>query len=429
MDFSSLKGVRRAMSVEELYRIHYLDIFCYVQSLVRREDVAQDLTQDTFVRACENPHITEQQNNKKAKAWLLTVARNLCIDYWRKMQKENLKLVFKEVDFSQIPLYGDDPLHSIKSKELKNVIQTAIDSLKWEHQEAIYLFDLKQFSYRESAMILGISEVAFASLLKRARKALISEMLKNSAPNLAKEPLSERELKKLIYWFDILDFPINLEVEVATKTRNFFNGFNEGFEAFRKGSYPEGLNDYLISTVTMTKDDVVADFGCGSGSLTFKLSPHVRKVYAIDHSVEMLNRLKEQMKNKQCDNIQPVYDDVSSNFSFPAETFDVGFCCMLLHHIYDPRAALKQVAKTLVPGGRLVIADLTYTNLNWKFKELHDFWSGFKPDQLSKWLEDSGFKVLNIEENYKYSFKFFDIKNGDLRIEVPLLYAYCVRDY
>lgn len=414
--------------VESLYRIYHQDIFRYVRSHVQNTELAQDITQDTFVRACDNLHIMEQPNNHRVKAWLMTVARNLCIDYWRKIQHESKNLDYEDVNDHDCFFSENDPLQSIESKEIKRVIRTAIKSLKLEHRQAICLFDLRHFTYKESAHILGISEVAFASLLKRARKAFINELMKIIFPNLEKDVISEREVRKLVYWFDILDLPINLEEKVSYKSRDFFNGFNERFDFFRRDSYPEALNDYLISTVQLEKHHVVADIGCGTGSLTFKLSPQVKKVYAIDHSPEMLNILNQNCLERQSSNVQPILADVASDFSLPAAAFDIGFCCMVLHHIYDPKAALQKIAKTIVPGGHLIIADLAYTNLNWKFKEAHDFWSGFKVSQMSKWLEDSGFKLLNIEENKEYCFSFSDIKNEAVRIEVPLLYAHCVRE-
>lgn len=415
--------------MEELYHTYHQDIFRFVLSRVQNEETAQDITQDTFVRACENPQIMEEANKGKLKAWLLTVARNLCIDYWRKIQKSGASLNFEEVTHSEVFLSEHDPLQSIESNEIKEVVQTAIRLLKSEHQQAIYLFDLKQLSYKESANLLGLSESAFTSLLKRARKSLIQEMMKIIVPNITKEKLSAKEMKKLVYWFDILDFPINLNERISDKSRDFFNGFNERFATFRKNSYPEGLNDYLISTVPLAKHHKVVDIGCGIGDLTFKLSPEVEKVYAIDHSPEMLNLLKKNITEKRQFNIQSILADVGLDFSFPPESLDIAFCCMVLHHIYDPKTVLQKLEKALTPGGHLVIADLAYTDCNWIFKESHDFWSGFKLSQMSKWLEDSGFKVLHIEENEKYLFSFVETKHEENRVEVPLLYAHCVKQY
>nr|WP_295971708.1 sigma-70 family RNA polymerase sigma factor [uncultured Bacillus sp.] len=415
--------------IEDLYHIHYQDIFHYVLSRVENADVAQDITQETFVRACDHLHVMKQQDKGKVKAWLLTVARNICIDHWRKIQKSGANINLEAVHFSEKLLSENDPLQSIESKEIKKVIQTAINLLKSEHQQAICFFDLNQLSYKESANLLGISEAAFASLLKRARKALIHELIKMMVPGLTKENISEREMKKLVYWFDILDFPINLEEKVSYKSRDFFNGFNERFASFRKESYPEGLNDYLISTAKLDKHQVAADIGCGLGNLTITLSPHVKKVYAVDHSSEMLKILSKKISEKQLFNIYPILADITLDSSFPTEAFDVGFCCMVLHHIYDPKAVLEKIAKVVTPGGHLIIADLAYTKFNWKFKESHDFWSGFKLIQMSRWLEDSGFKVLQIEENEKYRFKFAETIHVNNRVEVPLLFAHCVRQY
>lgn len=413
--------------VDRVFRSYYEDIFQYVYSLVQSFDIAEDITQETFIQIFEGAQTIPDKKSTTLRTQLMEIADELYAYYCKKIVSEGMNEALEELNHTNNYPTKGDPLHSIRSKEMKNVIQTAIKSLKKEHQLAVQLFDMEQHSYKESAAMLGMSEVAFASLLKRARRALVRELIKGVDPEIVKEPFSERELKKLVYWFDILDFPIDPEIEVALKSKGFFDGMNENFEAFRNDTYPEGLNEYLLSEVPLNKEDIVVDIGCGAGSLTFLISPHVSEVYAVDHSVEMLNALKETMEREQINNIKPILVDFSSQFTNPQEKFHVAFCCMVLHHLYDPKGALQKLAKSIVPGGHLIVADLAYTTENWKFKDDHDLWSGFKREQIGKWLKKAGFKIMKIEENHSRCFKFYDTKNEAERIHVPLLYAHCIR--
>lgn len=415
---------------EQLFNLYYNDVFQFVMSRVRNKEVALDITQDTFVRACENLQIDDKLENEKVKIWLLTVSNNLCIDYWRQRQRSTDNLnVFEDLTSEHTMSVDSDPLQLIKSAEIRKIIRSSIESLKWEHQQAINLFDIKQLTYKESASILGISDVAFSSLLRRARSALISEIIKHSVPHITKENLSDREIKQIAYWFDIFDIPSNLEEEIVSKSRNFFNGIRENYESYRAEIYHDKTNDFLLSTIDLKKTDTVADIGCGTGDLSFKLSPLVEKVYAIDHSVEMLNMLRTHITNSNKKNIHPILSEVGPDFNFPDELLNVCFCSMVLHHVFDPKSALKKIAKTIVPGGHLIIADIAYTTENWKFKDVHDFWSGFKLRQIAKWLEDAGFKVIHLEENEEYGFKFYDTENESSRIEIPLMYAHCIKEH
>lgn len=413
--------------LEMIYSAHHKDVFKFVHTRIQNADLAQEIVQDTFVRACENEQIVNKLDDQKLKNWLLKVANNLCIDYWRKSQKRKGNVKFEKIYPSEDFLTSDHVEDILNSRELENYLCLKLGQLKWEHQQAIELFDIQQLSYKECSNLLNITEVAFASLLKRARKALKNEILKEFNPNILKLTLSDIELKKLVYWFDLLDFPSNIVEQITVKSRNFFNGFNENFNSFRESTYPDGLDDTLLSAVELDKNMVAADFGCGTGNLALKLSRKAGRVIAIDHSIEMINMLKESIDSKSISNIDPVLIDMNSDLAAYYQSIHAVYCCMTLHHIFNPKSVLEEIAKTLVPGGHLIIAELAFTSDSWEFKEAHDFWSGFKKTQMQRWLEAAGLKVIQMEENSSMSFAFFDKKNPDKRIEVSLLFAHAVK--
>lgn len=417
------------IEMENLFIKYSNHVFKYVQSSVKDVDIAQEIVQEIFFRACENHHIIQHLSDYKKKAWLMTVARNLSIDYWRKAQKLAVNKAFEgedSLDFYtlenrlKIVIYDD-------GTELKALLNEMIKRLKSEHQKAIKLFYIEELGYKECSNVLGITEVAFASLLRRARKALLAEVLKVYRPDITNCSLTEKEHKMLIYWFDILDFPTNIEEEISSKSRNFFNGFSQNFENFRKYTYPKALDDFLISSVSLNKDTVAADFGCGLGNLTLKLSTKVSTVIAMDHSIEMLNVLKKSVEKCEFSNIRPISIDICSNLSDFYQTFNVGFCIMVLHHVFDPKAVLQELARTLAPGGELIIADLAYTDENWIYKDAHDLWSGFKKSQLQEWIKKAGLNIIHLEEKHSIAFRPYEKQNYNKRKNIPLIYAHCVK--
>lgn len=408
--------------VDTFYVQHGNVVSNYVYSLLKDLDLTQEIIQETFVRVCENKESFEGFDDKEIRGWILRVAHRLCIDYWRKSNK----IVFDGMNvLPDIFCEENNIVRQIQTDELRAFMQEMIQKLKIEHQQAIDLVDINHLSYKESACMLGITEEAFGSLLKRARQALNKKILNELDPIILKLPLSPYEQKMLITWFDILDYPNNVEKEISLKAQNFFNGFHQTFESFRKKTYPRGLDHYLMSFVQLNSKTIAADFGCGTGSLIKEISPFVSEIYAIDNSKEMLNSLNDSLRKNNLTNAKIFCADVSKDLSFMKETVEVGFCCMLLHHVFNPSNALKQMAKALVSGGHLVIADLTYTNQNWMFKESHDFWSGFKMEQIQKWIKESGFEIIDLKVNEGYKFQFLDLKEKGECVEVPLLTAYC----
>lgn len=407
--------------IETLCLHHYNDVFNYVYGLLNDEYITQEIVQETFVRLCENPEGLSETDSQKAKVWAIEMARHLTVNYVH----ESGRVAIEGMDSHSIICSKENLEEKIQTQELRDFLKVMLKKLKIEHQEAIYLVDIQQMSYREGAFLLGISEEAFGSLLKRARRALIRIILKEYNPELLKLPLSLYEQKMLFTWFDVLDYPNNIEGKVNSKIQDFFNGFHENFEPFRRDTYPHDLNKYLQSFVELNQSSVAADFGSGTGSLIKEISPIVSKVFAIDHSVEMHKTLNELMQTYSLWNVETILADVSEGLPLIEEKVNIGFCCMLLHHVFNPSKAIKYMAQTLVPGGELVIADLTYTNKNWVFKESHDFWTGFKLEQFKTWLEEAELEIIQLIENEEYKFRFTDLHDKDKSVEVPLLVAHC----
>ena len=137
------------------------------------KDIAADVTQDIFLKIYNN--LEKFKEDKNFTAWLFTISRNYCIDYWRKNKKyflNNQELDEKISAHSQTP---ED--NSIRESEIVE-LRKKIAQLEPELRVILILRDIQDLSYQEIADILGKSEDACKMAFCRAISKLRKEMPK-----------------------------------------------------------------------------------------------------------------------------------------------------------------------------------------------------------------------------------------------------------
>lgn len=151
----------------------------------------------------------------------------------------------------------------------------------------------------------------------------------------------------------------------------------------------EGVGKALLENVELDSDQVVMDFGAGTGLLCGYVAPKVRRVVAVDISAAMLERLAEKAElqgkvETLCQDIlkQPV-----------SEEFDLIVSAMALHHVKDTESLLRAFAEHLVAGGRIVLADLDAEDGSFHPADVEGVYHhGFDRDELQAQLEAAGFR-------------------------------------
>lgn len=148
------------MDIEEQYDKVYR--YCYMHT--GHQQTAEDITQEAFLRFLEDHSYREMG---KCLAYLYTIARNLCTDYYRKKKEMPLPCDYE--------LQGEDEQDGlIQMMELKK----AVNRLEEEEQELILLRYVNDVPINDIARILGISRFAVYRRLRACLKKLREELEK-----------------------------------------------------------------------------------------------------------------------------------------------------------------------------------------------------------------------------------------------------------
>lgn len=139
----------------------------------------------------------------------------------------------------------------------------------------------------------------------------------------------------------------------------------------------------------------VADLGSGEGLLSELLARRCKKVIAVDNSEKMVAYGANKAKKNGLKNLEFRLGNLE-NPPIEADSVDLVILSQALHHAPVPATAIASAHRILKAGGQIMILDLDKHNFE-KAKELYgDQWLGFAESDLHRWLEQAGFKKIEI---------------------------------
>jgi RNA polymerase sigma-70 factor (ECF subfamily) len=172
-----LEGCRRGNEEawRELVAQYARKVFGLAYRFSGRVDEAEDLTQEIFVKVYHGL-ARYRQDQGAFGAWLMTVARNQAIDFYRRRREERVRRV-EDAEVESLASTEEGPLRALEREERVRLVHRGIRSLPADLREPLILFDLQGVPYEEIAATLSIPLGTVKSRINRARLELAKRLM------------------------------------------------------------------------------------------------------------------------------------------------------------------------------------------------------------------------------------------------------------
>jgi len=161
------RGDREAFT--ELVRLHQKRIFLLAFSFFHNREDAMDIVQETFLRFYQKIH--SFQKGKNFQSWILQIAKNLCIDHYRKNHSQR-KEWRSDKNIEEMNLPSQDNHDSNRASDLKAIFSRCLENLAERQRMVFVLKHYNQLKYKEIAEVLNISQGTVKSLHFKAVRNL-----------------------------------------------------------------------------------------------------------------------------------------------------------------------------------------------------------------------------------------------------------------
>ena len=160
---------------DALFQRYQLPLYAYVFELIRSEQTALDVVQETFISAAR--HLGSLRDDERFGSWLFSIAHRKCVDRWRKSGREE-PLEPEVAD--ALPDLDSDPSEILIRREQEAEFMKLIEQLPPPQRSVLLLHFVEDFSLEEIAGVTGTQPGTVKSRMhyaKRALRRLIEENL------------------------------------------------------------------------------------------------------------------------------------------------------------------------------------------------------------------------------------------------------------
>ncbi len=160
----------RSEAWDGLFRRYQLPLYTFVYELVRDEQVALDMVQEAFISGVR--YVGQLRDDRRFGSWLFGIARQKCLQHWRKRPGRWESLEGCEQDEVLVGEVEASPDEWLVRREDEERFMTGLRSLSSAHREVLLLHFLEGFSLQEIAEVVGVGVGRVKSRMHYAKQAL-----------------------------------------------------------------------------------------------------------------------------------------------------------------------------------------------------------------------------------------------------------------
>jgi RNA polymerase sigma factor (sigma-70 family) len=175
---SSSQNNRALVGFEELAMPLFDSAYNFAHFLVQNQNDAEDLVQETYLKALRN--FASFQPGTNFRAWIFQILKNSFLSSRSKLERRMTVVMDSEEDLAMLPVTSGTPESMLIERSGIDAIRCAIEQLPVIFREVILLRDVEDASYQEIAEILSIPIGTVMSRLARARK-VVRESLRSTS--------------------------------------------------------------------------------------------------------------------------------------------------------------------------------------------------------------------------------------------------------
>jgi ubiquinone/menaquinone biosynthesis C-methylase UbiE len=180
----------------------------------------------------------------------------------------------------------------------------------------------------------------------------------------------------------------------AAAAQNYFRRHAAEWDRIRKLHVADAAVEEAVRTALADRPiRALLDLGTGTGRMLELFAGDIERGLGLDLSLDMLALARERLDRaglKHCSVRQgDIYD-----LALPRDSFDVVIVHQVLHFLDDSARAIREAARVLRPGGRLLVVDFAPHDLEFLREEHAHRRLGFANETVTQWLEAAGLDVL-----------------------------------
>jgi len=181
----------------------------------------------------------------------------------------------------------------------------------------------------------------------------------------------------------------------AEQAARYFAAHASHWDHIRSLHVPEELVEAALRDIVgHAALHAVLDLGTGTGRMLELLAPLAHRAVGVDQSPAMLNVARAHLEHAGLRNVQLRQGDI---YALPVErdTYDLVIIHQVLHYLDDPARAMREAARALRPGGRLVVVDFAPHGHEFLREQHAHRRLGFSREEIEGFMQDAGLAIVS----------------------------------